>query len=236
MGHQHITCLGSQFLVPAVSHRMSATGMQRDWGLTSSDNSHRANRWCFSPLTYSCVHFRGQKGGPVNPVSFKYSSPSKVNAPAKPVGQEKAEGGRDVGLWGGTQMGSTTPVGLVLPFALTLLDKAVSLSLCLSSGSRCQLFSCPEFWLHRRALKQCFPFSLQQPSTELSACYCELTKVNHCVLSQLPKLAEVAKLGLVCRTFFLSPLSHPPILHGTCFAHDAGVYAPTKAENNQGCA
>lgn len=129
MGHQHITCLGSQFLVPAVSHRMSATGMQRDWGLTSSDNSHRANRWCFSPLTYSCVHFRGQKGGPVNPVSFKYSSPSKVNAPAKPVGQEKAEGGRDVGLWGGTQMGSTTPVGLVLPFALTAGQSSVLISL-----------------------------------------------------------------------------------------------------------
>lgn len=109
MGHQHITCLGSQFLVPAVSHRMSATGMQRDWGLTSSDNSHRANRWCFSPLTYSCVHFRGQKGGPVNPVSFKYSSPSKVNAPAKPVGQEKAEGGRDVGLWGGHTNGIYHP-------------------------------------------------------------------------------------------------------------------------------
>lgn len=30
---------------------------------------------------------------------------------------------------GGTQLGSATPVGLVLPFALTLLDKAVLISL-----------------------------------------------------------------------------------------------------------
>lgn len=55
---------------------------------------------------------------------------------------------------GGTQLGSATPVGLVLPFALTLLDKAVSLSLQFSSQSRCKLFSCPDFWLHPRSLTQ----------------------------------------------------------------------------------
>lgn len=118
-------------------------------------------------------------------------------------GAGKGRGRKECWLMGGTQLGSATPVGLVLPFALTLLDKAMSLSLCLSSGRRCQLFSCPQFWLHPRALTQCFPiFSLQQPSTELAACYSEQTEVNHCVLSLLPKLVEVAKLGLVCRTFF----------------------------------
>lgn len=117
-------------------------------------------------------------------------------------GAGKGRGRKGSWLMGGTELASATPAGLVLPFALTLLDKAVS-SLHLSSGRRCQLFSCPEFWLHPRALTQCFPFfSLQQPSTELSACYSELTGVNHRVLSQLPKLVGVAKLGLVRRTFF----------------------------------
>lgn len=46
------------------------------------------------------VRFRVQKGGPVNPASFKYSSPSKVNASAEPAGQEKAEGGGDASLEG----------------------------------------------------------------------------------------------------------------------------------------
>ncbi|NXP39051.1 UBE2O enzyme, partial [Leiothrix lutea] len=92
-------------------------------------------------------------------------------------GAGKGRGRKGCWLMGGTQLGSATPAGLVLPFALTLLDKAVSLSLCLSSGSRCQFFSCPQFWLHPRALTQCLPiFSLQQPSTDLAACYSEQTE------------------------------------------------------------
>lgn len=78
--------------------RATVTGMQKSWGLTSSNSYHRANCWCFSPLICLYVHFRGQKGGPVNPASCKYSSPSKVNAPAEPVGQEKTGGGGDAGL------------------------------------------------------------------------------------------------------------------------------------------
>jgi len=91
-------CLFSQSLVPAASNRTSAIGVQRKWGLTSPNNYHRANRSCFSLFTRLYVHFRGQKGGPVNPASSKYSSPSKVNASAEPVGQEKEEG---VQVYGG---------------------------------------------------------------------------------------------------------------------------------------
>lgn len=108
-GHWRITCLSSQSLVPAASQRILATGMQRSWGLASSKSYYRANWWCFSTLTCLYVHFRGQKGGPVNPVSFKYSSPSKVNAPTEPVGQEKVGGGGDASLWGGPTTGICHP-------------------------------------------------------------------------------------------------------------------------------
>lgn len=69
---------------------------------------------------------------------------------------------------GHTQLGCATPAGLLLPFALTLLDKAASLSLQFSSPGRCELSSRLEFWLCPRSLRQCVPsFSLQQLTTEL---------------------------------------------------------------------
>lgn len=132
------------------------------------------------------VYFREQKGGPVNPASSKYSSPSKVNAPAEPVGQEKAGG--ECKLMSGRGLIRATPVGLLLPFAFTSLDKAVSLSLQFSIPSRYKLFSCLDFfWLCPSSLRQCFPFFFLQPQS-CSACCSELTKVDLFVLSQLPKL------------------------------------------------
>lgn len=118
-------------------------------------------------------------------------------------GRKRQREGRDVCLWGHT-IGICHPSWVSAAFCSHPCWTKQCPYLCLSSGSRCQLFPCPQFWLHPRALTQCFPiFSLQQPSTELAACYSEQTEVNHCVLSLLPKLGEVAKLGLVCRTFFI---------------------------------
>lgn len=85
---------------------------------------------------------------------------------AEPAGSEEVEGGEDAGLGGVAQVGSASPAGLVLPFPLTLLDKAVSLSPWFGQ-SGCRLFSCPEFWLPPSSLTQYFPFSLQELSTEL---------------------------------------------------------------------
>ena len=67
-------------------------------------------------------------------------------------------------------MGSAPPVGLGLPLALALLDRAVSLSLQFSSQGRCKLLSCPGFWLRPRSLTQRFPrFLLQQRGTGLAS-------------------------------------------------------------------
>lgn len=148
------------------------------------------------------MHFRGQKGGPVNPVSFKYSSPSKVNVPAKPVGQEKAEGGRDVDLWGAHNWDLPPQLGQCCLLVSPCWTKQCPY-LCLSSGEQVPALLMPGVLAASQGSDTMLSlFSLQQPSTELSACYSELTEVNHRVLSLLPKLAEVAKLGLLCRTFF----------------------------------
>lgn len=83
---------------------------------------------------------------------------------AEPAG--RGGGRRGCRLRGVAQVGSASPAGLVLPFPLTLLDKAVSLSPRFGQ-SGCRLFSCPEFWLPPSSLTQYFPFSLQELSTEL---------------------------------------------------------------------
>lgn len=91
-------------------------------------------------------------------------------------------------LMSGRGLIRATPVGLLLPFAFTSLDKAVSLSLQFSIPSRYKLFSCLDFfWLCPSSLRQCFPFFFLQPQS-CSACCSELTKVDLFVLSQLPKL------------------------------------------------
>lgn len=111
------------------------------------------------------VYFREQKGGPVNPASSKYSSPSKVNAPAEPVGQEKAGG--ECKLMSGRGLIRATPVGLLLPFAFTSLDKAVSLSLQFSIPSRYKLFSCLDFFLAVSQLSETMLSLLLPAATEL---------------------------------------------------------------------
>lgn len=95
-GHGHI--MPSQTsVVPAGNHTIFL--QQLAWG---------ANQWCLGPLMCLSVCFRGRKGGPVNPASFKYSSPSKVSAPAEPVGQEEAGGRGDAGV-GGTHSWDVPP-------------------------------------------------------------------------------------------------------------------------------
>lgn len=82
------------------------------------------------------------------------------------AGGGRGQGG--CGCRGDAQLGCATPAGLLLPFALTSLDKAASLSLRFSSPGRCELSSRLEFWLRPRSLRQCFPFFwLQQLTTEL---------------------------------------------------------------------
>lgn len=180
------------------------TGMRKSWGLTSSNSYHRAICLCFNPLTnmFACA-FQGTERWTSKSSLLQVLISIQGKCSCRACGTGKGRWRMRCRLISGDAIGICHPSGLVLPFAVTLLDKAVSLSLQFFSWSRCKIFSCPDFWLHPRSLTQCFPPShCGSEAQSCFTCYSELTKVNHCVLSQLLKALEVAEPGFSRRTAF----------------------------------
>lgn len=119
--------------VPAVSHGTLVIGMKRNWGLTSPNSYHRAELMVLQPFNTFVCAFQGTERWTSKSSLLQVLISIQGKCSCRVCGTGKCGGRRQCRFGGSTQLGSAMPVELVLPFALTLLDKAVSLSLQFSS-------------------------------------------------------------------------------------------------------